>query len=784
MKLNNKLVALFFLFVCLTVTSAAGAATTRFWQHTTLEDFMQGEFKGTGITSDGTVVPTWSAKEKTLTEQIAWASATVGNTSVVGTSQPGRLYRIRDKNDELKQKELLRTDGLGFTALVKTEEGIYAAESPEGNIYRYSKKEDTAVKITSLPDSYLLSMIPDNDNRGFYVGTGNSANVYHVQPDGDFSSINIPGNEDKNIQALALFAGDLYAGDDYGLLYRREKKDQLKPIYGFPDSEIKSLAAGNHSLYLAVNGVQHTKRQEEEQRKQQKEAQLIRQKLNHQEQTGGQNIPAAPPVSADTEIPANKKQENEISTAPGSPEIPGDEEMSISPSSKPRPSQPLPDEIPEELKQIIQKQTSNGEMNNMLTGRSGGTILQFKPDDYLNILLTRPESPVNVLSLLDKSSEELLVGMGNPARVYKIGAEGNHTVFARPAQEQITGLEVIDNSLKTMTTGKNGAFYLEEEFKPSRAKFRSPPLDAGLLSRWGLFHGYSSGEVSYRLRSGIATSENTKWSEWSEWNSENSFRIPVDPARNLQYEVRFQDKNSRLSKTEIAHRATNQRPQITTFQLEPDPIKDRLFNGNAGRADQSQSSNSQKQALLQLMGEGRDSARQFKWNAYDPDGDELTSTLKYKPENSANWITLPEAEMLDENKYEWKTGQIADGNYSFKLTVSDKLSNPPEESYEVSNTIGPVRIDNSQPEFKEIEHTTDSISFQAYDPVSRILDARYRVNGGQWRKLRPLDGIFGSKTEEFSFTVPEAKNEEVFVEITIADENGNENMMGVTLPSK
>ena len=772
MKTRSLIAVFILLLITLTAISPLQAATTRFWQHRTMEDFMEGKFQGTGITSEGHVVPTWPSRETTLPARIVWESASRDDISLLGTSQPGGLYRAKKAEDTVELDKIKETDGLGFTALTATEEGIFAAESPSGIIYRYLPGEDTAVKMTTLSDSYIRTMIPDRDSSGFYVGTGRDAAVYHVDPEGESTLLGKPKGENRNIESLALFAGDLYAGDDHGILYRSQEEELLKPVYGFPNSEIKSLEASAHHLYLGVNGVHPGRRQQREERRREEQAETIRQQINLQERNAPQD--ESPPVSGE-------ELEGEM-ISPGDVQGMVDDGEEMQPEGMPEDIQEapaIPDQIPPELREIIEQQAPGEEMDEILAGREGGTVLQMKPDEKLNILLTRPESPVNDLELVDATDDELLVAAGNPGRVYKIGNDGVHTLYAQPDQEQVTALEVSDNRLANLTTANNGALYGAEEFKPENTKFRSPALDANLLSRWGQFHGYSEKNLSYRVRSGIAGPEGAEWSAWSEWKDRDSFRIPVDPARNLQYEVRFESRHSRLRKTEIAYRSSNQRPQIINFKLEPDPVKQKLFAEGPRRMQ----GGGRQESLLRLLQEERP-PRRFQWQAMAPDGDELTASLKYRAEDSDLWVPLPGAEELQENEFEWDPGQLSDGFYDFKLVVTDKPSNPPQESFRVSRKLGPVRVDNSRPQFTDVEKTDNSISFLVEDPISRIVNAYYRVNGGNWRKLRPLDGIYGARREDFSFTVPEAKEEKVFVEINIIDENGNENMLGLTLPAE
>jgi hypothetical protein len=88
-------------------------------------------------------------------------------------------------------------------------------------------------------------------------------------------------------------------------------------------------------------------------------------------------------------------------------------------------------------------------------------------------------------------------------------------------------------------------------------------------------------------------------------------------------------------------------------------------------------------------------------------------------------------------------------------------------------------VDNTPPQFVE-ELTYDrreknSIVVHAAveDKLSIISSAQYSVNAGDWFNLLPVDEIFDSERETFSFSLTDLKQEEVTITLMVTDEEGN-----------
>jgi hypothetical protein len=352
-------------------------------------------------------------------------------------------------------------------------------------------------------------------------------------------------------------------------------------------------------------------------------------------------------------------------------------------------------------------------------------------------------------------------------------------VYVQSQQEQVTSLSIKNSALQALTTARGGRVFLRRDYEPEKTLYTSKVFDAGLLSRWGRVKTFYSGNLGFRLRSGLTATPDTYWTDWSEWKDRAFFEPNIKSSRYSQFQVIFHEEKAKLQKFELAYRSSNQRPQIVNFSISPSNLRDKVLRSES--KDKSQPGGLPREIMnaLQEMSSGRE----LSWQAMDLDGDRLCASLFYRPLGTARWVQVPEAETLLDNKFAWQDNQFADGYYEIKLEVSDEMVNPPAESFTISRKIGPVLVDNTAPTISDIQVDLKSgLKFKASDGSSRLIFAQYRLNGGPWRRMRPLDGIFDSRAEVFSVTMPSEAESGDLVEIVVIDEGGNGGREAVTIP--
>jgi hypothetical protein len=146
--------------------------------------------------------------------------------------------------------------------------------------------------------------------------------------------------------------------------------------------------------------------------------------------------------------------------------------------------------------------------------------------------------------------------------------------------------------------------------------------------------------------------------------------------------------------------------------------------------------------------------RQIRWQAVDPNGDELVFDLQYRREDETEWKSF--GEDVDGTNWTFNSNGVPDGPYYVRVTASDRRANPYDE-HTASRDSEMFLIDNTRPAFREIEWTRDGdkirILGKLTDELTDIVRLETSVDGGDWTDHPPADGIFDAATEGVDVTV-------------------------------
>ncbi len=755
----KKIVAVVVIMMVLAFALPLGAATTKYWQLDSPEKFLQGKFNGTGINSQGKVLPTFSASKITFPARVIWGAATNSRTILVGSSSPAALFLLEDYSDTTPEK-LVQKQDVGFTAFAVADEKLYAGLSSTGKIYSYDETSDTIEVVADLGDSLVLSMLSARNKDGVYIGTGNNGAIYYLDSGGRIRTI--ARLREQAVMSLCQFGDYLYAGDAHGTLYRVkiDGSKKVEPVYQFPRAEIRALDADTQSLYLGINKLASDGQKKQNKEASKKIAAQIKQKIQRKMRQS--------PVS---------KQAGSGSSVKASDTQPGG--LPVPQKSKIHPPRTDSNQLKERLKKAI-RQGQQQKVDKLLSGRAGAAVVKFRPPAGMNVLISN-----NQISVFDISVEggDVFVATGGEGRVYRINKDGSKTVYFSTDQRQVT--ELIPGgprNIRFLTTANGGVLFKKQPFDEIPITYRSPVLDAQLLSQWGQFKATASGRIKLRTRSGLTEKPDTFWNTWSSWNNNSSFAIRSEPARFFQFEVQFMNPSAELETTEIARRASNQRPRIAEFKVSPDPQRQLLFNSGSQNSGSNHGSSGRSHSLSSLLQASRQKqnspGRELGWKAMDPDGDRLEARLYYRLLDMENWVKLAGADKIgQQSNYKWQPDNFSDGRYKFKLVVTDRPLNPPARSYQTERIVGPVLVDNSQPEIKGFEAEQREISFAAVDQTSRIFFVRFRCPGHDWRQLRPEDGVSDELSETYEFKLPAEYEQAELVEFLVIDGAGNQRLV-------
>ena len=128
---------------------------------------------------------------------------------------------------------------------------------------------------------------------------------------------------------------------------------------------------------------------------------------------------------------------------------------------------------------------------------------------------------------------------------------------------------------------------------------------------------------------------------------------------------------------------------------------------------------------------------------------------------------------------------LADGEYYFRVTASDREANPPASARESQLVSTPVMIDNTPPVVTVTGATragaTAHVDWEAVDAASPLRRAEYSVDAASWVPMDAADGAVDSLRERFSISLDNLTPGEHVVVLRAADSAGNTGVAKVIL---
>lgn len=366
-----------------------------------------------------------------------------------------------------------------------------------------------------------------------------------------------------------------------------------------------------------------------------------------------------------------------------------------------------------------------------------GRVYEVKPDRTVLTLLELKESDVLALSL-PLSGGERFVGTGNSAALYKLG-----------------------------------------EGPPKDPSYQSRVIDAQAAAHWGTLRYLGQGELRVETRTGNLGKPDATWSPWQPLRAparspapitfEQLGKIASPPGRYLQARFLFADR-AVLSDFTVHYQPVNQRARVTDILIGEDP------SGRVARGIKPTSLLRPRSPVIKL-----------RWKLENPDEDDLSYRVYIRPaapdgaraagpaaaiaatrpptgasaaavagEADAGWLRISGPEPLTRAELDWNTDTVGDGLYELKVVVSDERSNPPELVQTSELVSSPFLIDNRRPELREVRWNpaTQTLSGQATDAVSPIVELSYSIDGGDFFPIAPRDGVLDDASEDFQVRPP------------------------------
>jgi hypothetical protein len=255
--------------------------------------------------------------------------------------------------------------------------------------------------------------------------------------------------------------------------------------------------------------------------------------------------------------------------------------------------------------------------------------------------------------------------------------------------------------------------------------------------------------AAIQARSGNVGEPDETWSTWSaELTEPGRTAGGVPPGRFIQYRIKLSSTDRRqtpdLRSVSVNYRTANLAPEISRLDV-PD--------------------------LSAADGAARQTRLSIRWDASDPNDDELNFTLKVKKEGWPEWIALNETPITDKS-FAWDTTAFPSGTYRLKLSASDRPSNGPGEALERNRESVAFLVDHEAPSVSATPKDKGA-TIVLKDDLTRLVKADYALDGGNWVPIFPDDGLFDSLRETITLSLPDLKAGSHLLMIRATDAAGN-----------
>jgi hypothetical protein len=343
------------------------------------------------------------------------------------------------------------------------------------------------------------------------------------------------------------------------------------------------------------------------------------------------------------------------------------------------------------------------------------------------------------------SADGLLLATDKENRILHLKADGRQGLLTQSADFKVSRL--LRKADGTLYLGAAHAGQLNLLGSSGhQGHYESKVEDFVSHAHWGVIE-WRGTAIKVQTRSGNSAEADDTWSTWSAPLDKSGSTITSPPARYIQYKAQLTNDDAQLEYITLYGLRANLPPAISSLQIQPYRTPQaRNGNTNAPSATQNRSKENAPQAR---------SLKLIRWQASDPNEDELVYDLYLRGEGQQAW------KMAHDNESQasllWNTATMPEGWTQLKLVASDRADNPPGQALHSERISAPFAIDNSPPRVELKTHVQgDGIVVEAAlsDHISALKKVQYSVDYGDDEFLvAALDGIYDSRTEKAHFTL-------------------------------
>lgn len=708
--------------VCAAV--ACSAATTQTWEMNGYPDFLKGRMQGLSLDRDGRLMvgPQMDTVFTSDQPQI-WSVAQAPDGSIyIGTGNRGRLYRV-DASGKAKlvwtadQPEI-------FAVAVDAKGAVYAGTSPDGKVFKIENGKATEYFAPGAKYIWALKPAPDGT---LYVATGDEGKIFRVTPAGRGEVYYETGQ--AHVTCLALDReGRLLAGSaPNGILYRISGPHKAFVLYGANLPEIRTIIPGpDGSIYAAALGGSVAKRTSAIQ---------------------GAGTNAAPMVTA----PAMSITVTDAAQA-----------GLVQP--------PKPAETPKPVT-AVQPAVIGAQGAAEVSGVDRSAVYRINADNTVETLWSSKDEDAYDLVA---SGNELEFITDEQGRIYRLDKDRKTTLIAQTNEGDATRLIQSSNGLLA-ATGNLARILRLSSNAGAGGWFESPVHDAGSVARWGRLT-WRGDDAVFKTRSGNSPRPDATWSDWSDGiASLDRSNITSPNARYIQWRAELSKADARVEDVTIAYLPQNTPPVVRSINVTAIPTAGASKNSNAAYSVTVTDSSDAQPMQAQTLGRAAGQQIQVSWQADDAENDKLIYSLYFRGEDEREWKLL--RANMTETTYLLDGDVFADGRYYFKVTASDRPSNPVEFAKESDLVSAPVLIDNTPPVVtasapRRVGNVVE-IDVDGEDRGSVLRRCEYSVDAGPWSPVEAADGVTDSSRERFEIRLANLPAGEHLIVIRAYDAAGN-----------
>lgn len=698
-----------------------GATQPARWTTSQQSEFLQGEFTGVSVTSDGKLILAPALEPLMNSEEAFIYSAVVdqGGNLYVGTGNNGKLLRVNSRG---QGSEWARLEHAAVYALAVDSLGrVYAGAGPDGKVYRINDRGETEV-FFDPDEKYVWTLAIDGQNN-LFVGTGPKGTIYKVNPQGQGDVFY--DSKETHITALEWdLDGNLLAGTaPGGLLFRISSDGSPFVIYDSPLREIKTITVDRYgNIYAAA---------------------LLRPE--------GPEEKSAPetPTSARTAATSGEVTLEISGTGEGT----GLEIYKVDRENLVDLLYASDDELAFDL--LIR---SNG--NLLVATGNKGRILSIDPHKFVTLLSESPEEQVTRLleweGRIYATTSNLgwvfeLLSQPSSKGVYEskvLDAEmlASWGVIAWEMSDSMSGpVRVYTHSGNTEVPDQTWNDWSDAYSDAEGSQIESPPARFFQWKIEFLQEGESTALTSQR-------------------NAVESVTISY-----IQRNMSPQITSLTVHPPGIAFvRPAAANPAAGIFPGGPDQAHIRSLPRSV--RDLGTQPGQPPSRTVYSAG-----AQSVSWTAEDPNRDDLLYSIYYRRQDEVSWKLL--AEDLKETYYTIDGVSFPDGAYFVKVMISDRASNPSAQALESEMVSKSFVIANSSPSLElgvpQVQGTRATLEFTVQTKGSVVHQAEYSVDAGPWDILFPGDGIADSDSEHYTLGIENLEPGEHAVTLRVVDSVGN-----------